>query len=176
MSTEQIDIPDYEFEPVTREYTETLREAMRSHAEWQKHLDPKRIRRTQAGLEEMVMTIENQIAVHGEPSEPGFNPDWLRRAEGMLRVTQTRLNRVNSLVDGGGVMRKDYLKVVEEISRYKDFAWELAVELEKCGPKGIAALCDIQAPHGGITAFDWLERRAEMIERTESSREQGEVL
>lgn len=167
MTENMSDIPEYEFEPVTRQYTEQLRAAMRSHAEWQKHLEPMNIRRTRAGLAEMVMAIENQIAAHGDPSDPAFSADWLRRAEGMLRVAQTRLNQVTKLIEGRTIARRDYEKAVEDILLYKGFAWELAVELEKCGPRGIAALNDIRAPRGAITAFEWLERRSEAIEREE---------
>lgn len=160
---------DYEREPITREFTDYLCRAMRIEPEWEKCLSPGRIRRTEAGLRHLVRSLDNQIAQHGGPGSPGFNADWLQRTKALRETAKNHINQIERLVDTRIIARKDYSRMVEESVRLKDFAWNLAVELEKIGASGIAALHDVPSPRGDITAFEWMERRHQAILRQEAA-------
>lgn len=158
---------DGERQPITREFTDYLCRAMRNESEWEKCLSSDRIRRTEAGLRHLVRSLDNQIKEHGGPGSPGFNADWLQRAKALRETAKNHINQIERLVDTQIIARKDYARKIEEIVRLKDFAWNLAVELEKIGSPGIAALHDLPSPRGDITAFEWMERRHQAILREE---------
>lgn len=158
---------DGERQPITREFTDYLCRAMRNESEWEKCLSSDRIRRTEAGLRHLVRSLDNQIKEHGGPGSPGFNPDWLQRTKALRETARNHINQIERLVDTQIIARKDYARMVDEIVRLKVFAWNLAVEMEKIGHLGIAALHDVPSPRGDITAFEWMERRHQAILREE---------
>lgn len=167
--TEQVEHEEHDFPPVTPQFAGIVREAMKSREQWQFFVRPENIRRTEAALRWLIRSLDNQIKVHSDPGDPQFNADWLRRTRSLRRIVDERLTQTQSIIEShnGGFTLAQYKRLVEDLVLYKEFCWDLAVELEKCGKKGLDALHDIQAPRGGISAFEWLERRTKVIEEQE---------
>jgi len=58
-----------------------------------------------------------------------------------------------------------YDRLIADVVSYKDFAWALAIELDKSDRAYV--LDELEAPRGGITAGEWMERRTRVIESEE---------
>jgi len=158
------------FEPITREFTNRLKADMRDAEAWARHLAPDRIHRTEAALRKMRQSIQAQMKAHGDPDNPDFDPDWFHRTRAFYNVIENRLQQVAAVSNQRVVDRREYDKLVESLTLYKHFAWELAVELEECGPKGVEALHDIMAPGGQMDAMAWLDQRTDAMEKQEEQK------
>lgn len=153
------------YAPVTPEFIESLRLAMGSNSEWAYYMHPGRIRRTEAGLNALMQSLSNQIKAHGNPDDPSFDPDWLRRASALRGLTAERIRSVANALGARTIDQRSYERLISDVVGYKDFAWALAVELDKSDRAYV--LDELEAPRGGITAGEWMERRTRVIESEE---------
>ena len=154
-----------EFEPITHEFVESLRLAMGSPAKWEHYMHPERIKRTEAGLGALLRSLNNQIKAHGDHDDPLFDPDWFRRVSGLRSMTMDRIRSVRNALGTVTVGSGTYDRLIADVVSYKDFAWALAIELDKSDRAYV--LDELEAPRGGITAGEWMERRTRVIESEE---------
>lgn len=142
--------------PVTPEFMKAIREAMRDPQEWERRIAPEQVRRTEAGLMMLIRSLDNQLKVHGEPHKEGFDPHWVHRTRRLRAYVVERLAEVQAILRARMVDRAEHERVVESLTLYEEFAWELAVELSRCGEKGAESLRQIESPVPGHNALDWL--------------------
>lgn len=146
---------EHEF-PVTPEFMKTIRMAMRNPEEWERRIAPEQVRRTEAGLRMLLRSLDNQLKVHGEPHEQGFDPHWVHRTRRLRAHVVERLAEVQTVVRTRMVDRAEHERAVESLTLYEEFAWELAIELSRFGEEGQARLKSIHSPIKDHSALDWM--------------------
>lgn len=159
--------------PVTPEFVKVIRMAMRDPEAWERRLAPDQVRRTEAGLVVLLRSLDNQIKVHGQPDEYGFDPNWLHRTKRLRAFVVERLAEAQAILRTRMVERADHERAVEALTLYKEFAWELAVELSRCGERGAERLRDIESPSPGHNALDWLNLVLTLAEQDRQHQEEA---
>ncbi len=126
-----------------REYITEIKARLRDDVAWLELLDPRLVERTRWGLTQIIESIDRQRARIADT-----DPEWTRRSTALKGWAQERLSVMAPPLSG--------VSSTKEARAWRAFSARLAQELAKRDPGALELL---EAPYGGLTAAEWLEKR-----------------